>query len=126
MEQLRILQNGNIAPCPWKEYCIANTSGCSGISYWCERFDNTSDAELEELKRRKAEYFRNKKNKYKYTKTCKDKEEAKKIIDDIGHRLVADWDFLPDGRVKLYLEPAWNTKYISDEWKSKGENDGTL
>lgn len=45
-EQLRILENGNIAPCPYKEECVVAklkikigekiiSAGCSGESKWC-------------------------------------------------------------------------------------------
>lgn len=34
---------------------------------------------------------------------CHDKEEAKYLLDVIGARNVADWEFLAEGKVKLIL-----------------------
>lgn len=39
-EQMRILENGNISPCPYKEKCLNYPTGCNGFSLWCGRDQN--------------------------------------------------------------------------------------
>lgn len=35
---------------------------------------------------------------------CHDKEDAKNVIDNIGASHISDWEFLPDGKVRLILD----------------------
>lgn len=35
--QYRIVENGNIAPCPYKDHCLNCPAGCKGFSWWCGR-----------------------------------------------------------------------------------------
>ena len=37
MEQVKMLENGNISPCPYKDNCPNCPAGCKGISWWCGR-----------------------------------------------------------------------------------------
>lgn len=34
---------------------------------------------------------------------CHDKEDAKKVIDDIGSKVIEDWEYLEDGKIRLIL-----------------------
>jgi len=35
---------------------------------------------------------------------CKDKKDAHRVIDDIGHTHIADWEFLEAGKIRLILD----------------------
>lgn len=37
------------------------------------------------------------------TVLCSDKEDAKEVIDSIGGQYVDDWEFLPNGKVRILL-----------------------
>lgn len=119
MQQLTLLLNGNLAPCPYTDNCFNYPAGCGGATYYCHRFDEASDADLKEAKEYKIQHHKKLHEAGKYIRTCQDKEEAKSIIDKVGARFVADWEFLPDGKVKLLLEPNYQTRYLSDEWSKK-------
>ena len=38
------------------------------------------------------------------TLLCSNKEEAKLYIDNIGGQYIEDWEFLENGKIKLYLK----------------------
>lgn len=42
-EQLRIVENGYIAPCPYRNDCTAYRVGCGGRCYWCGMFDKKKE-----------------------------------------------------------------------------------
>lgn len=44
------------------------------------------------------------------TLLCSDKEEAKKYIDNIGSQYIEDWEFLENGKVKLFLKEGWKNE----------------
>lgn len=41
---------------------------------------------------------------------CSDKEEAKRIMDEIGMKYILDWEFIDDGKVKIFVDAKWKTK----------------
>lgn len=41
------------------------------------------------------------------TLLCKDKEDAKRAIDNIGSQFIEDWEFLESGEVRLFLKEGW-------------------
>lgn len=56
MEQLMILPNGNLSPCPWRINCFNHPKGCYGNSYWCGRFDDDPEGTIKEHERLKGKY----------------------------------------------------------------------
>lgn len=48
------------------------------------------------------------------TLMCKDKEDAKYCIENIGAEFVYDWLFLENGKIELLLIDGWNYAKLAD------------
>jgi len=52
---------------------------------------------------------------------CHDKEDAKNLIDSIGPAHIDDWEFLPDGRVRFFLDCTID-ELVTSKTKTKKES----
>lgn len=51
------------------------------------------------------------------TLICHNKKDAHKAIDNIGGQFIEDWEYLPEGKIKLILRQGWNDGKILKESK---------